>query len=137
MSCVEDLKEKFNAYENAMKTCLPKVDPKFITEILQLLKKEKAPMYTIEIFLNTNANIDEMRERVAEETGEVATFHDRGTHMVVAHRITLEQLAEISSHEDVDEIKGTHITRGTASIGPVFERTKDEEYWEGQRDAYK
>jgi hypothetical protein len=134
MSCIEDLKEKFNAYENAMKTCLPKVDPKLVTELLQLLKKDKAPMYTLEIFLNTNANIDEIRDRVASETGEVATFFDNGTHMVAAHRITLEQLEEISSHEDVDEIKGTHITRGTASIGPVFERTRDEEYWPGQRD---
>ena len=137
MSCIEDLKEKFNAYENAMKTCLPKVDPKLVTELLQLLKKDKAPMYTLEIFLNTNANIDEIRDRVARETGEVATFFDNGYHMVAAHRITLEQLEEISSHNDVDEIKGTHITRGTASIGPVFDRTRDEEYWEGQRDAYK
>ena len=78
MSCIEDLKEKFNAYENAMKTCLPKVDPKLVTELLQLLKKDKAPMYTLEIFLNTNANIDEIRDRVARETGEVATFFDNG-----------------------------------------------------------
>ena len=134
MSCIEDLKEKFNAYENAMKTCLPKVDPKLVTEILQLSKRDKKPMYTIEIFLNTNANINEMRDRVARETGEAVAVYDRGTHMVVAHRITLEQLEEISSHDDVDEIKGTHITRGTASIGPVFDRTHDEEYWPGQRD---
>jgi hypothetical protein len=134
MTCIEDLIEKFNAYENAMKTCLPKVDPKLVTEILQLSKKDKKPMYTIEIFLNTNNNINEMRERVARETGEAVAVYDRGTHMVVAHRITLEQLEEISSHDDVDEIKGTHITRGTASIGPVFDRTRDEEYWEGQRD---
>ena len=28
-----------------------------------------------------------------------------------AHRINLEMLEEISKHDDVDEIKGTHITR--------------------------
>jgi hypothetical protein len=134
MSCIEDLKEKFNAYENAMKTCLPKVDPKLITEILQWMKREEKPMYTIEIFLNKNTNINDIREKVARETGEVATFYDNGYHMVAAHRVSLEMLADISTHEDVDEIKGTHVTRGTASIGPVFERTKDEEYWEGQRD---
>ncbi len=94
-------------------------------------------MYTIEIFLNTNANMGEMRDKVARETGEAVSFYDHGTHMVVAHRVTLEQLEEISSHEDVDEIKGTHVTRGTTSIGPVFDRTRDEEYWEGQREAYK
>jgi hypothetical protein len=134
MSCIEDLKEKFNAYENAMKTCLPKVDPKLITEVLQLMKKEAAPMYTVEIFLNTNSNINAIRDRVARQTGEVATFYDNGTHMVAAHRITLQMLEEISSHDDVDEVKGTHITRGTASIGPSFDRTHDDEYWEGQRD---
>jgi hypothetical protein len=134
MSCIEDLKEKFNAYENAMKTCLPKVDPRLITEILEWMKREEKPMYTIEVFLNTNTNIDELRELVARETGEVAAFYENGYHMVAAHRVTLEMLEEISNHEDVDEIKGTHVTRGTASIGPVFKRTKDEEYWEGQRD---
>ncbi|MGN6347568.1 MAG: hypothetical protein ACTHKF_07690 [Candidatus Nitrosocosmicus sp.] len=134
MSCIEDLKEKFYAYENAMKACLPKVDPKLVTEILQWMKREEKPMYTIEIFLNKNTNIEQIRERVAKETGEVATFYDDGYHMVAAHRVTLEMLEEISKNDDVDEIKGTHVTRGTASIGPVFERTKDEEYWEGQRD---
>lgn len=134
MSCIEDLKEKFNAYENAMRTCLPKVDPRLITEILEWMKREEKPMYTIEVFLNTNTNIDELRELVARETGEVAAFYENGYHMVAAHRITLEMLDEISKHEDVDEIKGTHVTRGTASIGPVFHRSKDEEYWEGQRD---
>ena len=134
MSCIEGLKEKFTEYENAMKTCLPKVDPKLITEILQLMKKEEAPMYTLEIFLNTNVRINEIRDSVARKTGEVATFYDNGPHMVVAYRITLQMLEEISSHDDVDEIKGTHITRGTASMGPAHERTHDDEYWEGQRD---
>ncbi len=134
MSGIDDLKDKFTQYENAMKTCLPKVDPKLITEILQLMKREEAPMYTIEIFLNTNANIDVLRDLVAKRTGEVATFYDNGTHMVAAHKINLEMLEEISQHDDVDEIKGTHVTRGTASIGPSFERTHDDEYWEGQRE---
>lgn len=134
MSCIEDLKEKFRQYENAVKTCLPKVNPKLVHEILQLLQKEDAPMYTIEVFLNTNAHIDELRDIVARRTGEVATFYDNGTHMVSAHKINLEMLEEISKQEDVDEIKGTHVTRGTASIGPSFERTHDDEYWEGQRD---
>ncbi len=134
MSCIEDLKGKFLAYENAMKSCLPKVDPKLITELLQLMKKEEAPMYTLEIFLNTNANIEQLRDLVARRTGEVATFYDNGTHMVAAHKVTLQMLEEISTHDDVDEIKGTHVTRGTASIGPSFERTHDEEYWEGQRE---
>lgn len=40
MSCIEDLKEKFQEYENAMSACLPKVDKKLITELLVLMKKE-------------------------------------------------------------------------------------------------
>ena len=42
MSCIEDLKEKFNAYENAMKTCLPKVDPKLITEVPSVDEKRSS-----------------------------------------------------------------------------------------------
>lgn len=130
MSCIGDLKQKFREYENAMRTCLPQVDKKLITELLLLMKKDEAPMYTLEIFLKRNADIQEIRERVAKQTGQVATFYDKGTHMVAAHRITLEMLEEICQHEDVEEIKGTHITRGSASIGPSHERTSShKEVW--------
>jgi hypothetical protein len=129
MSCIGDLKQKFREYENAMRTCLPQVDKKLITELLLLMKKDEAPMYTLEIFLKKNANIQEIRERVAKQTGQVATFYDQGTHMVAAHRITLEMLEEICRHDDVVEIKGTHIIRGAASIGPSHERTSHDEIW--------
>jgi hypothetical protein len=101
-----------------MKQCLPKVDPKLVHELLQILKTEQAPMYTIEVYLNTDKNIDEIRRAVAGRTGEVATFIDEGKHMIAAHRITLELLEEISKHDDVDKIKGTRIYRGTVSLGP-------------------
>lgn len=77
MSCIGDLKQKLREYENAMGTCLPQVDKKLITELLLLMKKDEAPMYTIEIFLKRNANIQEIRERVAKQTGQVGTFYER------------------------------------------------------------
>ncbi len=67
MSCIGDLKQKFREYENAMRTCLPQVDKKLITELLLLMKKDETPMYTLEIFLKRNANIQEIRERVAKQ----------------------------------------------------------------------
>lgn len=68
-------------------------------------------MYTLEVYLNTDKNIDEIHREVAASTGEVATFIDEGRHMIAAHRITLELLEEISKHDDVDKIKGTRIPR--------------------------
>jgi hypothetical protein len=82
------ISEKFYAYEEAMKECLPKVDPKLVHELLQILKTDEASMYTLEVYLNSDKNIDEIR-------GEVATFIDEGRHMIAAHRITLELLEEI------------------------------------------
>ena len=133
MSCIEDLREKFQEYENAMSACLPKVDKKLITELLVLMKKDQSPMYTLEVFLKTNKNVEGIKDELARKTGVSASFLENGTHMVAAHRITLQMLEEISSHDDVEEIKGTHIPRGTASMGASFKRTRDEEYWEGQR----
>ena len=133
MSCIDDLKEKFEEYEKAMNACLPKVDKKLITELLVLMRKDQAPMYTLEVFLKTNTNIEGIKEDLARKTGVSASFLENGTHMVAAHRITLQMLDEISRHDDVDEIKGTHVPRGTASMGAAFRRTRDEEYWEGQR----
>ncbi len=133
MSCIDDIKEKFEEYEKAINTCLPKVDKKLITELLVLMKKDPAPMYTLEVFLKTNKNLDRIKEALARKTGVSASFLENGTHMVAAHRITLQMLDEISKQDDVEEIKGTHIPRGTASMGAAFRRTRDEEYWEGQR----
>ena len=136
MSCIENLKEKFQEYENAMSACLPKVDKKLITELLVLMKKDQSPMYTLEVFLKTNKNVERIKDELARKTGVSASFLENGTHMVAAHRITLQMLEEISSHDDVEEIKGTHIPRGTASMGAAFRRTRDEEYWEGQREEH-
>src|SRR3712207_682142 len=127
MSCLEDLKQKYKEYEDAMKACLPKVDPKLVTELLHLMRKDEQPMYTVEVFLSSNKNMENIREIVEQQTGEVATFYDKGTHMVAAHRISLKQLEEISKHEDVEEIRGTRIRRGSVSIGPSHERRTDDD----------
>ncbi len=39
MSCIDDLKEKFQEYKIAMKKCLPQVDERLVTEILHLMEK--------------------------------------------------------------------------------------------------
>jgi thymidine phosphorylase len=127
MSCLEDLKQKYKEYEDAMKSCLPKVDPKLVTELLHLMRKDEQPMYTLEVFLSSNKNMENIRETVESQTGEVATFYDNGTHMVAAHRISLKQLEEISKHDDVEEIRGTRIRRGSVSIGPSHERRIDDD----------
>jgi hypothetical protein len=136
MGCIDDLKEKFEEYEKAINECLPKVDKKLITELLVLMKKDPAPMYTLEVFLKTNKNLERIKDELARKTGVAASFLENGTHMVAAHRITIQMLEEISQQDDVEEIKGTHIPRGTASMGAAFRRTRDEEYWEGQREEH-
>jgi hypothetical protein len=40
MACIDNLKVKYYAYDEAMKQCLPKVDPKLVHELLQILKTD-------------------------------------------------------------------------------------------------
>ncbi len=102
MNCIEDLRQKFHEYKNVMETCLPQVDKKLITEILYLMEKEKAPVYTLEIFLKENSKTGKIREIVTRHTEENVAFYEGGTHVVAAHKITLQLLRELCENNDVE-----------------------------------
>jgi hypothetical protein len=96
------------------------------------MKKVDAPMYTLEVFLKENVNVDEIRNIVASEQGVMPAFYDHGTHMVIAHRVNLELLDRISNQPDVIKVRGTYSGGGRASIGPVFESGDDQKYYSEQ-----
>ncbi len=129
MSSIDEVKKTFEDFETAMDKTFPKVDKRLINEILHYMKKDPAPMYTLEVFLNEHANTDEIRNIISSERGVMPAFYDHGTHMVSAHRVTLELLQKIHNLPDVLRIRGTYTGGGRASIGPVFEMGDDEEFY--------
>jgi hypothetical protein len=126
LSAASEVLKKFDELENVMRTHLGKVDPLLVVDLmLRQKKKEKDPIYTLEIFIkpkpNTKINTEEIRNRIINETGMVPAFYDGGTHIVVAHRINFEILKMINDISDVERIRGTYAGGGMASIGPVYE----------------
>ncbi len=88
----------------------------------------EAPSYTLEIFLKSNTDTEKIKEILTRNTTESAEILDHGTHVVIASKTTLELLEELCTNTDVEEIRGTHIPKGTTSLGPRFERHREDEY---------
>lgn len=129
MSGIEEIVNKFDEFENSMKSGLPKVDTRLVIDMLHRMKKDESPMYTIEIFLNKKPDEEKIKAIVTEGLGVMPAFYDHGTHIVVAHRFNLQMLEFLSNSLDVEKIRGTFTGAGRgASIGPVFERDDATDY---------
>ncbi len=123
LSAVEEVLKKFDELEGVMKTHLGKVDAPLIVDLILRQKKEKKnnPVYTLEVFLKPNQNIEEIRNRIISETGMTPAFYDNGTHVVVAHKIDFNMLKMINDIDFVERIRGTY-SGSMASLGPSYDR---------------
>ena len=123
LSAVEEVLKKFDELEDVMKTHLGKVDAPLIVDLILRQKKEKKnnPVYTLEVFLKPNQNIEEIRNRIISETGMTPAFYDNGTHVVVAHKIDFNMLKMINDIDFVERIRGTY-SGSMASLGPSYDR---------------
>ncbi len=107
MSAVSEVLKKFDELENAMRINLGKVDPSLIVDLILRQRKEKNPIYTLEVFIKPGQDTNEVRNRIVRETGMVPVFYDQGTHIVVAHRVNFDMLKMINDLEFVDRIRGS------------------------------
>lgn len=120
-SAVSEVLQRFDELENAMSTNLGKVDPPLIVDMILRQKKQKDPLYTLEVFIKPKQNTEEIKNRIINETGMVPAFCDHGTHIVVAHRVNFNMLKMINDIDVVERIRGTYARGGMASIGPVYD----------------
>ena len=120
-SAVSEVLQRFDELENAMSTNLGKVDPPLIVDMILRQKKQKDPLYTLEVFIKPKQNTEEIKNRIINQTGMVPAFYDRGTHIVVAHRVNFNMLKMINDIDFVERIRGTYAHAGMASIGPVYD----------------
>ena len=77
-------------------------------------------MYTIEVFGEPGANLEEIRKDVINRTGTAPQFHDKGTHVVAHHKLDYDLLKAIQDMPNVREVVGTS-GGSTASIGATHE----------------
>jgi hypothetical protein len=104
-SAVSEVLQRFDELENAMSTNLGKVDPPLIVDMILRQKKQKDPLYTLEVFIKPKQNTEEIKNRIINETGMVPAFYDRGTHIVVAHRVNFNMLKMINDIDFVERIR--------------------------------
>jgi hypothetical protein len=123
MSNIEEIKRKYQEFQTACKTTLPKVDSLLIEDLVirQLQNPEKQSMYTIEVFSNGSRSTDDVRNDILAATGSAPSIHDNGTHYVINSKVTLETLETIQKYPDVIEIKGEY-TGGASSRGATHDR---------------
>jgi hypothetical protein len=123
MSNIEEIKRKYQEFQTACKTTLPKVDALLVEDLVirQLQNPEKQSMYTIEVFSDGSRNMEDVRNDILAATGTAPSIHDKGTHYVINSKVTLETLETIQKYPDVIEIKGEY-TGGASSRGAAHDR---------------
>jgi hypothetical protein len=66
MSNIEEIKRKYQEFQTACKTTLPKVDALLVEDLVtrQLQNPEKQSMYTIEVFSDGSRSTDDVRNDI-------------------------------------------------------------------------
>lgn len=130
MTGIREIRRAFQGLQTLYETYLPKVDPKLINDLLSREKEgsEEAPFYMVEIFTKSGIDEEAKREYIIRKTGMVPSIHDKGTHYVTNHRLTLELLGELAEPQDVLEITGDY-TGGLTGIGSSHGREKEDKVY--------
>ena len=113
-------------FEKLHEKYLPKVDRRLVIDLFLRLRENlnDKPMYTLETFAEEGTNNEEIRNDVIQKTGMAPQFFDKGTHIVVHHKLDYDLLKYINDHPKVVEIRGTYMG-SMASIGASYESSVD------------
>ncbi|MDP8887362.1 MAG: hypothetical protein M3M91_06170 [Thermoproteota archaeon] len=126
MSGKEEIISAMEQFEKLHEKYLPKVDRRLVIDLFLRLRENSndKPMYTLETFTEEGTNNEEIRNDVIQKTGMAPQFFDKGTHIVVHHKLDYDLLKYINDHPKVLEIRGTYMG-SMASIGASYESSAD------------
>ncbi|MDP9015614.1 MAG: hypothetical protein M3M87_02490 [Thermoproteota archaeon] len=126
MSGKEEIISAMEQFEKLHEKYLPKVDRRLVVDLFLRLRENPndKPMYTLETFTEEGTNNEEIRNDVIQKTGMAPQFFDKGTHIVVHHKLDYDLLKYIHDHPKVVEIRGTYMG-SMASIGASYESSAD------------
>ena len=130
MTDIKEIRRAFQGLQTLYETYLPKVDPRLINDLLSREQQgsAEAPFYMVEIFTKPGIDEEAKRDYILSKTGMVPSIHDKGTHYVTNHRLTLELLGELSEPEDVLEITGDY-TGILTGVGASRTRGKEDKVY--------
>jgi hypothetical protein len=126
LSGKEEIISTMEQFEKVHEKYLPKVDRRLVVDLFLRLRENPndKPMYTLETFTEEGTNNEEIRNDVIQKTGMAPQFFDKGTHIVVHHKLDYDLLKYINDHPKVVEIRGTYMG-SMASIGASYESSAD------------
>jgi hypothetical protein len=126
LSGKEEIISAMEQFEKLHEKYLPKVDRRLVIDLFLRLRENPndKPMYTLETFTEEGTNNEEIRNDVIQKTGMAPQFFDKGTHIVVHHKLDYDLLKYINDHPKVLEIRGTYMG-SMASIGASYESSAD------------
>ena len=115
MDCTDNIKSKYQEFEEAMAVCLHKVDRKLIIELLNELKEDDYPGYNLQIKLREGFNENNFRESIIRDMGVVPAFHQDekyGGHAAIEHRVNFKTLSYLNNFDDINYIRGSRVEGG-------------------------
>jgi hypothetical protein len=126
LSGKEEIISAMEQFEKVHEKYLPKVDRRLVIDLFLHLRENPndRPMYTIETFTEEGTNQEEIRNDIIQKTGMAPQFFDKGTHIVVNHKLDYDVLKYINDHPKVVEVKGTYMG-SMASIGASYESSAE------------
>jgi hypothetical protein len=126
LSGKEEIISAMEQFEKLHEKYLLKVDRRLVIDLFLRLRENPndKPMYTLETFTEEGTNNEEIRNDVIQKTGMAPQFFDKGTHIVVHHKLDYDLLKYINDHPKVVEIRGTYMG-SMASIGASYESSAD------------
>jgi hypothetical protein len=126
LSGKEEIISAMEQFEKLHEKYLSKVDRRLVIDLFLRLRENPndKPMYTLETFTEEGTNNEEIRNDVIQKTGMAPQFFDKGTHIVVHHKLDYDLLKYINDHPKVLEIRGTYMG-SMASIGASYESSAD------------
>jgi hypothetical protein len=128
----EEIMSTMEQFEKMQEKYLPKVDRKLVVDLFLRLRENPndKPMYTMETFVEKGTNSEEIRNEIIRTTGMAPQFFDKGTHIVVHHKLDYDVLKLMNDHPGVLEIRGTYMG-SMASTGASYDSSANVRRAEG------
>ena len=107
---IQEIQTKYNEFQKACRTILPKIDRKLIEEFLYRQQDDTntRPKFSIEITTKEGLDIQKIKDLVWSKIGEIPDIDNHGTYYRIEHALTLEALKQLSDYEFVLSVKGSY-----------------------------
>ena len=87
---ISDVVSRFDSLEQSLKSVFSKVDPRTVISLIIREKKDKNPLYTLQVTMKPGQDTEAVRDLIIRETGMAPGFYLHGTEVVVTHKLNLE-----------------------------------------------